>query len=89
MDPGKISVKSLSSRLIRAPTFADMSPEDIDEDICETLGISEHEATMELHEVYHWMQELFGDDGDEQEFIEAVTAMIMATEDGAPPEDSV
>lgn len=40
--------------------------------------VRECNATLELHKVYHWMQELFRDDGDEQEFVEVVMAMIIA-----------
>jgi len=74
---GRIQVSDLATCIQRAEDYADMSTEDIAEDIAETLGLTDMDEGMSMDHMCHWVQELLAD-SSAKEFQETVTCWLTS-----------
>lgn len=72
---GTIQVSELTKCIQLSEEYADMSAEDIAEDIQETLGLSSVDAGMTMDHMSHWVQELLAESSAE-EFQETLTCWL-------------
>ena len=70
-------MSDLATCIQRAEDYADMSTEDIAEDIAETLGLTDMDEGMSMEHMCHWVQELLAD-SSAKEFQETVKCWLTS-----------